>query len=199
MSYEGYNRTTAQSYLYYCSDLHDTQGDPDHPGPNMISGYSASQMDDPHQRATLTALDEAVARLKAERWHLWMKVEPLYFRSDNNPTLLDAWRTEAANGSHADRIAVGMHEDALRFVTKTAEERVRAEGYERLFLKLPERIKGEKAGKLAAKRKEVVEVLVGCMEEHGHDNPEAIKRAARKTGYSPKQLRIMRHEIRGGT
>jgi sirohydrochlorin ferrochelatase len=57
-------------------------------------------------------VEEAIERLQAERWSLYMRLVAPYFSQRPRPELVEVWRTEAS-GSVARRLALADHEEAL--------------------------------------------------------------------------------------
>lgn len=174
-------------------------------GPDPLAGYIGERVEDPEASASFTVLTEAVRALEKEWWHLWMRIEPLYFRIDNNPSFYDTWVAEAAGGSLADRLALQDHQAALEFVVAYAERELkRRYGYDRLKLYLPMRVKNERDRKAQVRRKRAVEVLCrrwemarieGLPEKEAR--AKAVREAARECGYSLKEMRSFARDVQG--
>ncbi len=60
-------------------------------------------------------VEEAIERLQAERWPLYMRLLAPYFSERPRPELVEVWRTEASE-SVARRLALADHEEALDFM-----------------------------------------------------------------------------------
>jgi hypothetical protein len=60
-------------------------------------------------------LEEAVERLRAERWPLYMRLGAPYFSPRPRPNLIGIWRAEASE-SVARRLALADHDEALDFI-----------------------------------------------------------------------------------
>jgi hypothetical protein len=60
-------------------------------------------------------VEEAVERLKAERWPLYMCLVAPYFSARRRPDLVDLWRRESSE-SVARRLALADQDEALDFM-----------------------------------------------------------------------------------
>jgi hypothetical protein len=60
-------------------------------------------------------VEEAIARLKAERWTLYMRLVAPYFAATPRPELVAVWWREALE-SVARRMALADHADAMEFM-----------------------------------------------------------------------------------
>jgi len=200
--------------LYYASDLWDLPS-PEQPGPNgrsssgrgqdPLSGYIGERVDDRAARISCAVFLEAVEALKRERWHLYVRLRPLYFDENPNPERLNAWKGEAKEDDRdtldAPQTKLRHHEEAVAFMLEYIERRLAGYGLDRLRVSLPLRVRGERARRTARRRRRAVEVL--C-EELGRGRPraEAIKAAhariaAEGEPYSLKEMRVMARDIEG--
>lgn len=174
-------------------------------GPDPLSGYIGERVEDPEASASFTVLTEAVRELEKEYWHLWIRLEPLYFRIDNNPSFYDTWVTEAASGSLGDRLALQDHRAAVDFIASYAERELkRRYGYDRLKLYLPMRVKNERDRKAQVRRRRAVDVLCRYWEMARIEGlpakearAQAVREAARECGYSLKEMRSFARDVEG--
>lgn len=191
-------------------------------GGETLSGMPLSPMlmkimEDPNARSSHEVLHAAVDELYCREWPLYMRLGPAYFFSETNPDLPDVWASGAASGSLADRLAHEDHGDAIKLLMEVVERELpRRERFECEDRNDPEsswRRTGEPLRKLKVivplweRRGRRVEKklrrrnALEAYHEHRQDcsDAEAVRRAAKDTGYSQKEIRKIRSEEEGRT
>jgi hypothetical protein len=133
------------------------------------------------------AVQEAVKRLQQERPQLYMRLVPVYFADDPNPTLPDRWREEASN-SRGARLALTEWSKAVDFMHSYLKERLGSD--DRLKVYTPEWVERTRLRRpVKPRRAEALATYYRHLERH--DRSTAVRLTAQQTGYSVGNVRVI--------
>lgn len=154
---------------------------------SLLSGYTLHRLDDAEVYRHYRICWKAVEKLRAQRWSLFERLIPVYFSSDSAPYLVDQWR-ERAVADNAACLALIDHEVAIRFMYEHVQSRLGED--ERLLIVTPGALieRSRRARRRPTCRQvKALELFYAYLESL--NRPEAIRRAARASGYSEGSVR----------
>lgn len=211
-----YNRRKIREWLYYFRDLFEEGYVASGVPVEGSGGEGRLDLLDPARMDRMQSVDQSVSHkvllaakdaLQRRRWALYMRISTAYFVDDPNPGLPDVWEDEAKHASLADRLAWTDHEAALDFLADFVEEELprwartdeggevvldeegRPKPRRKLTVEVPIRVRGERARWRKQRRAAALELFYVLRQDLRKG--DAIRLAAKRTGYSTKEVRVI--------
>lgn len=140
-----------------------------------------------HDKTMLTV----IAKLKAERWPLYMILKIPYLDADASPSVVEKWRVGAQEGGVGEGIQYGMHEDAITWILDNLPP-----GF---VLDVPARLQVARGDIDAARqrRRQRARMKFFSYEAELGSTEAAVKKVVSEEGYSRKEVYRIISESRG--